>query len=51
MIEPNWTSLGLSADSVAPKESQSEWEAIDHCIQGAVVSVAFAQAHDVLIRI
>ena len=39
----------IGADSVAPKVFQSEWEVINHCIQGAVVSVAFTQAHDVLV--
>ena len=39
----------IRADGAAPKVFQSEWEVVDHCIQGAVVSVAFARAHDVLV--
>ena len=39
----------IGADGAAPKVFQSEWEVINHCIQGAVVSVAFTQAHDILV--
>ena len=37
----------IGADSAAPKVFQSKGEIIDYCIQGAVVPVAFAWAHDV----
>ena len=38
----------IGADGAAPKVFQSEREIVNHCIQGAVVFVAFARAHDVL---
>ena len=39
----------IGADGAAPKVFQSEREIVNHCIQGAVVFVAFARAHDVLV--